>query len=158
MAKKDKNSDSNTLAKNRKAYFNYEVVEKFEAGIALIGSEVKSIKDGHVSIKESYGKFVGYELYLINMHISEYKNSGVFNHDIMRERKLLLSKKELKRLAQKSDTDGYTIVPLSVYKKKHLIKIQIGLCRGKREYEKRDTIKERDAKREISRAMKHSLR
>ncbi|MBN1967872.1 MAG: SsrA-binding protein SmpB [Candidatus Delongbacteria bacterium] len=156
MVKKVK--DTNTsLAKNKKAFFDYEIIDKYEAGMVLLGSEVKSMKLGKVSIKEAYCKFVGNELFVIGMFVSEYKGASVFTHVTTRERKLLLHKQELKRLKQKSENTGMTVVPLEVYKAKHLIKIRIALAKGKREYEKRDTIRDRDAEREIQRAMKKSI-
>ncbi len=145
-----------TLAKNRKAYFNYEILNKYEAGIVLQGTEVKSIKQGKVSIKECYGKFINSELYLIGMHIAEFSNAGIFNHETMRKRKLLLHKKELKKLEDELDrNNSYTIVPLAVFQRKHLIKVQFGLVKGKREYEKRDTIKAREESKNIDRAVKN---
>ena len=145
-----------TLAKNRKAYFNYEILNKYEAGIVLQGTEVKSIKQGKVSIKECYGKFINRELYLIGMHIAEFSNAGIFNHETMRKRKLLLHKKELKKLEDELDrNNSYTIVPLAVFQRKHLIKVQFGLVKGKREYEKRDTIKAREESKNIDRAVKN---
>lgn len=153
--KKKKENQDNTLARNKKAFFEYEIIEKFETGIVLQGSEVKSMKAGKVSIKESYGKFVGNELFIVGMNVAEYKNANIFNHEALRERKLLLHKRELKKLQQKSDIAGYSIIPLAIYKKKHLIKVQIGLGRGKREYDKRQTLKDRDGKREVARMTKH---
>ena len=153
MAKKIVNNTS--LARNKKAFFDYEIVERMEAGIELLGSEVKAVKTGKVSIKECYGRFTGSELFLVGMHISEYANANIFNHDIKRVRKLLLHKQELKKLQAKTDIAGMTIVPLAVYRKKHLVKVEIALVRGKREYDKRNTIKDRENKRNLDRVMKH---
>lgn len=152
--KKKVKEENTTLAKNKKAFHDFEIVDRYEAGITLMGSEVKSVKEGRVSIKESYGKFIKGELYLISMHIAEYMGCAAFNHETLRERKLLLHKKELRKLRMKVETAGMTIVPLRVYRKKHLIKVEVALVRGKREFEKRATIKERENKREIDRAMK----
>lgn len=156
MGAKKKKVTDNSLAKNRKAFYNYEIIEKFEAGIVLYGSEVKSIKTGKVSIKEAYCRFINDELYITQMFVSEYMGANRFTHETTRERKLLLHKKELKRLKQKSDHSGLTIVPLEIYKVKHLIKAKVALAKGKREYEKRDAIKEREAERDIKRMMKKS--
>lgn len=150
-----KNIDNNTIARNKKAFFDYEIIERMEAGIELLGSEVKAVKLGKISIKESFGKFKRNELFLVNMNIAEYENANIFNHDLKRERKILLHRKELRRLQIKVETAGMTIVPLSVYKKKHLIKVEIALVKGKREFDKRNTIKDRENKRNLDRVMKH---
>ncbi|NOR44209.1 MAG: SsrA-binding protein SmpB [Candidatus Delongbacteria bacterium] len=144
----------NTLARNKKAFHDYEILERLEAGMVLAGSEVKSMKQGRISLKESYCKFIDNELYVIGMHVSEFKNASTYQHDITRNRKLLLHKRELHKLSVKLQNTGLTIIPLSVYKKKHLIKISIGLCKGKREYEKRQSIKDRENKIELDRVMK----
>jgi SsrA-binding protein len=144
----------NTLARNKKAFHDYEIMERLEAGIVLAGSEVKSMKQGRISLKESYCKFIDNELYVIGMHVSEFKNASTYQHDITRNRKLLLHKRELFKLNVKLQNTGLTIIPLKIYKKKHLIKIEIGLCKGKREYEKRQTIKDRENKIELDRVMK----
>lgn len=155
MAKTKKNKiPDNTLARNKKAFHDYEILERLEAGMVLAGSEVKSMKQGRISLKESYCKFIDNELYVIGMHVSEFKNASTFQHDITRNRKLLLHKRELYKLSVKLQNTGLTIIPLSVYKKRHLIKIEIGLCKGKREYEKRQTIKDRENKIELDRVMK----
>jgi len=143
-----------TLVKNKKAFFDYEILERMETGIVLCGSEVKSIKDGKVSIKECYCRFIGRELFVIGMHVSEYKNANIFNHKTIRDRKLLLHRMELKKLFGKAEVAGFTIIPLSIYKKRHLIKVEIALVRGKREYDKRQTIKDRDVQKETDRLMK----
>jgi len=155
MAKTKKTKiPDNTLARNKKAFHDYEILERLEAGMVLVGSEVKSIKQGRISLKESYCKFIDDELFAIGMHVSEFENANIFNHDITRNRKLLLHKRELIKLKIKMQNTGLTIIPLKVYKKKHLIKIEIGLCKGKREYEKRQSIKDREGKIEIDRATK----
>ncbi|PID30191.1 MAG: SsrA-binding protein [Candidatus Cloacimonadota bacterium] len=154
--KKKKKAPDNTLARNKKAYFNYEILDKIECGIVLYGSEVKSMKAGKVSIKEAYCRFINNELYVTGMFVAEYMGSSRFTHDITRERKLLLHKRELRKLKQKCDIGKLTMVPLEIYKIKHLIKVKIGLAKGKREYEKRDAIKDREAKIDISRMMKKS--
>ena len=152
--KKKKKIPDNILARNKKAFHDYEILERFEAGIVLVGSEVKSIKQGRLSLKESYCKFLYDELFVIGMHISEFENANINNHNITRNRKLLLHKKELRKLNIKLQNTGLTVIPLKVYKKKHLIKMEIGLCKGKREYEKRQTIKDRENKIELDRVMK----
>ncbi|MCK4980782.1 MAG: SsrA-binding protein SmpB [Candidatus Delongbacteria bacterium] len=151
--KKSKIPD-NTLARNKKAFHDYEIMERHEAGMVLAGSEVKSIKQGRVSLKESYCKFIENELFVIGMHVSEFKNASTYQHDITRNRKLLLHKRELYKLRVKLQNTGLTVIPLKVYKVKHLIKIEIGLCKGKREYEKRQTIKDRENKIELDRVAK----
>jgi len=150
----EKKNINTVLAQNKKAYHDYEILEKFEAGIVLVGSEVKSIKMGKVSLKESYARFFGNELFVVGMHVSEFIEANMFNHETTRQRKLLLKRKELKRLQVKLQNTGLTLIPLKVYRKMHLIKMEIGLCKGKREFEKRDAIKEREVKREMDRAVK----
>ncbi len=151
MPKETKNIN---LAQNKKAFHDYEILEKYEAGIVLVGSEVKSIKAGKVSLKECYARFFGDELFIVGMHVSEFREANIFNHETTRNRKLLMKKRELKKLKIKLFNTGLTVIPLRVYRKMHLIKIEIGLCKGKREYEKRDAIKERDVKRELDRVVK----
>ncbi len=153
MTSKRKNTNPN-LAQNKKAYHDYEILDKYEAGIVLVGSEVKSVKDGKVSLKECYAKFIEGELFVTGMHISEFREANINNHEPLRTRKLLLHRQELKKLAAKLQNVGLTIIPLRMYKKKHLIKVEIGLCKGKREYEKRSAIKEREVKRELDRVTK----
>ncbi|HQO08675.1 MAG TPA: SsrA-binding protein SmpB [Clostridiales bacterium] len=150
----DKKNNNLVLAQNKKAYHDYEILEKFECGIVLVGSEVKSVKAGKVSLKESYARFFDNELWVVGMHIAEFIEANIFNHETTRKRKLLLHKKELKRLAVKLQNTGLTLIPLKVYRKMHLVKVEIGLCKGKREFEKREAIKEREVKREMDRAVK----
>lgn len=153
MAEEKKNTNP-VLAQNKKAYHDYEILEKFECGIVLVGSEVKSVKAGKVSLKESYARFFDNELWVVGMHIAEFIEANIFNHETTRKRKLLLHKKELKKLEIKLQNTGLTLIPLKVYRKTHLIKVEIGLCKGRREFEKRDAIKEREVKREMDRAVK----
>ena len=153
MAEDKKNTNA-VLAQNKKAYHDYDILEKYEAGIVLVGSEVKSVKAGKVSLKESYARFFDNELWVVGMHIAEFIEANIFNHETTRKRKLLLHKKELKKLAVKLQNTGLTLIPLRVYRKMHLIKVEIGLCKGRREFEKRDAIKEREGKREMERAVK----
>lgn len=144
------------LAKNKKALFDYEILERFEAGIVLRGHEVKSVKAGHISLKGAYVSQRGKELFLIAAHISKYKPAGpLLDHDTERERKLLLRKSETERLLGKITEKGLTIVPLSVYTKGNLIKVEIGIARGKKAHDKRESIKKRDVERDMRRAMKN---
>lgn len=130
--------------KNRQAYFNYFVEEEYEAGIALMGTEIKSIRASMASIKDSYIRIKNNEAYIINMYIAKYESASIFNHDEYRERKLLLHKTEIKKMAEKVKLDGLTLVPLAIYIKNGKAKVKVGLCKGKKTYDKRNTIKERD--------------
>jgi SsrA-binding protein len=142
------------VATNKKAFFNYEIIEKFEAGLVLVGSEVKSIRDGKVTIHEAYARVKNGEVFLIGMDIGLYPQAGPYqNHEPRRSRKLLLHKREIHRLTTKTREKGLTLVPLSLYFKEGLAKVQLGLGRGKREYDKRATIKDREAKRDIRKRM-----
>lgn len=143
------------LANNKKAFHEYFIEKKYEAGIELIGQEVKSIKQGKVSIKESYISDRNGQMYIYGMHVSPFKEAYDKNVDPLRTRKLLLHKKEINSLIGKKTQDGYTIVPLSVYENKGLIKIEIALAKGKKLYDKREAIKRKDAKRRIDRALKN---
>lgn len=141
-------------AKNKKAYFDYFIVEKFEAGIVLKGTEVKSVRKGAVNLKDSFVSLNGTEVYIKNMHISPYEYGNVFNAEPLRERKLLLHKKEIIRLEGLSAQQGYTIVPLSLYFKDSRVKVEIALAKGKKLYDKRQDMAQKSAKREIDRAFK----
>lgn len=153
MTSKKKTANPN-LAQNKKAFHDYEILDRYEAGIVLLGSEVKSVKDGKVSLKESYAKLINGELFIIGMHISEFREANINNHEPVRNRKLLLHKKELKKLAVKLQNVGLTVIPLRIYRKMHLIKVEIGICKGKREFEKRSAIKDREVKRDLDRIAK----
>lgn len=142
------------FAKNKKAFFDYEILEKFETGIQLTGTEVKSIKGSHISIKEAFVKIIGNEVYLVNSHIAEYLQGNRNNHEPTRSRKLLMHRKQIDRLIGKIKEAGLTLVPLLVYQKDRLIKIEIGLAKGKKSHDKRQSIKERDIKREHAREFK----
>lgn len=140
---------------NKKAYFEYEITEKFTAGIVLTGTEIKSIRQGKASLNEAYCKFFDNELYVL-MHISEYDHGGIFNHEPDRKRKLLLNKRELKRIKKKVEESGYTVVPLDMFLNENgYVKLTIALAKGKKLYEKRNTIKEKDIERETSRELKN---
>lgn len=141
-----------TIAQNKKAFHDYEILDRLEAGIALAGSEVKSIRAGRISLKDSFVEVHGGEAFLLRCHISPYEQAGVFNHEPERKRKLLLHGREIHRLDQKVKERGFSIVPLQVYfSDKGKIKVEIALVRGKREYEKKQKLKERDIRREMDR-------
>ena len=146
------------ISKNRKASHDYFVEESFEAGIELFGTEVKSIRQGTLNLKDSYCSFKDGEIFVRGMHISPYEKGNIFNKDPLRVRKLLLHKREILKLSQATKQEGLTVIPLSVYLKGQRVKVQIGLCKGKKLYDKREDASRRDAKREIDRAMKEKLR
>lgn len=139
---------------NRKAYHDYHIHDTYEAGISLLGTEVKSLRGGSANLKESYVIIKDGEAFLLNCHISPYSHGNIQNHDPLRTRKLLLHKKEISKLWGSISQKGFTLVPLKIYFKDGKAKVEIGLARGKRQYEKRATIKEKEAKREIERHMK----
>ncbi len=139
------------VANNKKAYHDYFIEEKYECGISLAGTEVKSIRQGKVSVKEAYVEIEGGEAWIEGMNISPYDHGNLFNRDPVRKRKLLLHKTEIRKLAQAVQQDGYTIVPLSVYFKRGKVKIEIGLAKGKHSYDKRQDIRKRDITREMER-------
>jgi SsrA-binding protein len=143
------------LQKNKKAYFNYEVVEDFESGIALQGTEVKSIRMGRFSFGDSYVKITAKGLVLIGLHISPYSHGSINNHEPERERRLLVHRQEMKRMKRKIDEKGMTLVPTLVYLKGNLVKVRISLCRGKQAHDKRNAIRDRDMQREMRREMKN---
>ncbi|MEX0811894.1 MAG: SsrA-binding protein [Chitinophagales bacterium] len=147
----------NLNIKNRKARFEYEILDKYTAGIQLTGSEIKSIRSGEANLKEAYCFFRKNELYIKNMHIAEYTHGGVYNHDPLRVRKLLLTKKELKKLLEKKKKDkSLTIVALRLFiSKRGFAKLNIALAKGKKIHDKRHSIKERESKRELQRALKY---
>jgi SsrA-binding protein len=142
------------LAKNNKAYHDYFIEDKMEAGIELFGTEVKSIRQGKLNLKDSFCIVKDGELFLLSMHISPYEKGNIFNRDPVRPRRLLMHKREILRLYAKVKQDGYALVPLTVYLKQSRVKVQIGLAKGKKLYDKRDAAASRDAKREIQRAVK----
>ncbi len=140
---------------NKKAYHDYFILETYEAGIVLQGTEIKSIRVNGANIKDSYAIVKNGEVFLLNMHISHYEQGNIFNHDETRTRKLLLNKKEIKKIKDKIDLEGNTLVPLKLYFKNGKAKILIGIAKGKKNYDKRETIKERDIKREIAKDFKN---
>ncbi len=151
---KDKREREKNIAVNRKAKRDYEVIETYEAGIVLVGTEVKSLREGRLSFKDSYAAFKNGELWLFNVYIPEYSCGNRFNHDPERPRKLLLHKRELKRLLGAVQQKGFTLIPLRFYFKGPYAKVEIALCRGKKKYDKRKDIAEREAQRNIERALK----
>lgn len=143
------------IAQNKKARHNYFIEESFEAGIVLLGSEVKSVRDGKVNISDAYTDDIKGEFYLINSHIAEYKGANRFNHKPLRPRKLLMHKKEIKKLFGKLKIKGYTLVPLALYfNNKNIIKVEMGLAKGKKQHDKRESIKERDIERDKRRELR----
>ncbi len=152
------NSGIKLIANNKKAYHDFFIEEMYEAGIALFGTEIKSLRQGKCSIKESYVGIENGEAFIYGMHIPPYEKGNIFNKDPMRTRKLLLHKSETRKLLGKLTEKGYTIVPLQVYLKGSLCKVEIGLAKGKKLYDKRESIAARDQKREAERDYKVSLR
>ena len=150
----EKKQASRVIAQNRKAWHDYFVDEKYEAGIALYGTEVKSIRCGAVNLKDSYCSLKNGELFVIGMHISPYEKGNIFNREPLRDRKLLMHKREIMKLGGLVTQKGYTLVPLSLYFSGKNVKVEIGLCRGKKLYDKRDAAAERQANREMDRHMK----
>ena len=142
------------VAVNRRAYHDYFVDEKYEAGVVLTGSEVKSLRAGRCNLRDGFVRIDGHEAWLENVHISPYAEANLMNHEPMRPRKLLLHRKQIATLIGKVKQKGYTLIPLRVYFSRNHAKVEVGLARGKREYDKREAIAERDAKREIARAMR----
>ncbi|TAL24629.1 MAG: SsrA-binding protein SmpB [Nitrospirae bacterium] len=144
----------NIVCQNKKAYHDYHIEETVEAGIALLGTEVKSLREGKGNLKDSHVLIKNLEAFLLNCHISPYSHGNIMNHEPLRTRKLLLHRKEIERLTGKVAQKGYTLIPLKIYFKGSLAKVEIGLAKGKRVYEKREAVKKKEAAREIERAMK----
>ena len=153
-----KGKGTKTLAENRKAWHDYFVEETLEAGIALVGTEVKSIRNGRANLKDSYGVIRNGEVFIRNMHVSPYDFGNIFNVDPLRERKLLLHKSEIRRLIGYTSQEGYTLVPLSLYLKEGKVKVALGVCKGKKNYDKRDAMLEKAHKRDIEREFKERMR
>lgn len=139
---------------NRRARFDYFIEDEIEAGIVLTGTEIKSIRMGKVNLKDSYAIIRNEEIYLLNTHISSYDKGNIFNHDEERTRKLLMHKSQIKKLNNKVTLEGYTLIPLKIYFVKGRAKVLIGVCKGKKNYDKRETIKERDVNREMAKLYK----
>lgn len=146
-----------TIAVNRKARFDYTVEEAYECGIELFGTEIKSIRDGKISFPDAWAEVINREVWLRSFRIAENPFSSVFNHDPDRKKKLLLHRDQIKRITRKTEEKGYTLIPLSFYFKKGLVKVELGLCKGKKVYDKRADIRDRDLKKEISREMRTKL-
>ena len=147
-----------TVAQNKKAYHEYFVLESFEAGIELFGTEVKSVRAGRLNLKDAWCSIVDGEIFVNGMHISPYEQGNIFNRDPLRVRKLLMHKKEIMRLLGTTKQQGLTLIPLSVYFKKGRAKVQVGLCKGKKLYDKRDVAAKREADRHMEREMKERIR
>lgn len=141
--------------RNKKVYFEYHILDKYVAGIKLLGTEIKSIRDGKANLNDAFCTFMDDQLYIRNMHIAEYSHGSFYNHESKRDRVLLLNKKELKKLKEKGEEKGFTIVPLQLFiNERGFAKLEIGLAQGKKSFDKRETIKERESKIELDRAMK----
>ena len=140
---------------NRQANHNYFVIETYEAGIALTGTEIKSIRAGKCNLRDSYGIIKNNEVYLLNAHISEYTQGNIFNHEETRTRKLLLHKKEILKLNNKVTLEGYTLIPLKIYFKNGLAKVSLGVCKGKHTYDKKESLKQKDIQRELAKENKY---
>ena len=145
------------IAVNRKAYHDFDILESMEAGLVLTGTEIKSIRAGRVNIRDAYARGEGGELWLYGAHIAQYPSGGRYNHDPNRARKLLLHKRELNYLMGKSEQKGLTLVPLKLYIKNHVAKIELALAKGRAKYDKRETIARREAERQMSRAVRRRL-
>lgn len=145
---------SKVIATNRKAWHEYHILEKYEGGMVLYGSEVKAIREGKANIKEAYVRFIDNELFAVGMHIGKYSNEGYSTHSPIRDRKLLLHKKELQKIRKMVDEKGKTLIPLSLYLKGGRVKVEFGLAQGKKIWDKRKTKMEKDVKRQVDRAMK----
>ena len=155
----EKKAQARTIAVNKAAFFNYDMVETIETGIELYGSEVKSIKEGRISLKESYAEIKNGEAFLLNSHVSPYEPASRFNRDPLRAKKLLLHRRELKRLTGKIREKGLTLIPTKVLvNEKGLIKVEVSLAKGRRAYEKREVLKERDRERELRAELKRARR
>ena len=139
---------------NKKAYHDYFIENIYEAGIVLMGTEIKSIRKGNCNIKDCYGIIKNHEVYLLNMYIGQYKEGNIFNHDETRSRKLLLHKKEIKKLEQEIELNGNTLIPIKLYLKNNRVKISLAVCKGKKNYDKRESIKERDIRRDVLKNLK----
>jgi SsrA-binding protein len=142
-----------TLASNRKAYHDYFIEDTYEAGIVLTGTEIKSVRAGQVNLRDSYATIRDGELWLMNTHIAAYRGGSYFNHEPRRDRKLLMHRREINRLVGKIQEKGLTLVPLRVYLKNNRAKVEIGLARGKKQYDKRESLRDKDSRREVERAI-----
>lgn len=150
-------SELQTVANNKKAFHDYFVIESLEAGIELFGTEVKSVRNGRINLKDAWCSIDGGEIFVRGMHISPYDHGNIFNRDPLRVRKLLLHKREINRLYGLMKQQGYTLIPLSAYFKKGRLKIQVGLCKGKKNYDKREDMARKSAKCDMERAVKERM-
>lgn len=150
-------SELQTVANNKKAFHDYFVIESLEAGIELFGTEVKSVRNGRINLKDAWCSIDGGEIFVRGMHISPYDHGNIFNRDPLRVRKLLLHKREINHLYGLMKQQGYTLIPLSAYFKKGRLKIQVGLCKGKKNYDKREDMARKSAKRDMERAVKERM-
>ncbi len=146
------------VAKNPIAYHNFNIEDKFEVGIVLTGTEIKSIRAGKVNLKDSYAGFKDGECFIYSMHISPYEHGNIYNKDPLRDRKLLLNKKEIQKLFGKCKQDGYSLIPISLYFKGNIIKLELGLGKGKKLYDKRQDIAKKDAERRMQKALRQSAK
>lgn len=154
-AKAGKEDQSRTISENRKARHRFEVFEKIECGIALVGSEVKSLRDGKLSLNEAYVRFKAGEIWLVGADIAEFRQANVWNHAPKRARKLLVHQRQLRKLSEKAQEKGFTLVPLRIYfNARGLVKVMVGVCRGKKLYDKRASQRDADVKRDLDRAMR----
>ena len=157
MTKKPK-SNRKVVATNRKARHDYFLTEAYEAGIALVGSEIKSIRAGHITLRDGYVQERDGELWLMNVHVADYKESGPFGHDPLRPRKLLLHRKEIDKLISRIQSKGYTLIPTIIYLRRGRAKVEIALAQGKKQYDKRQSLAKRDSERQINRALREQNR
>ena len=158
MAEKKKKSGDRKIAKNSKAFHDYFVEDSYEAGIELAGTEVKAIRMGNVNLKDAFCTIKDGQMTLNGMHVSPYEKGNIFNRDPDRPKRLLMHKREIRKLHDLQKQDGYALIPLSVYFKNSRVKVEVGLCKGKKTYDKRDAVAKRDAKREMERAMREKNR
>ncbi len=156
--KQKEDDDRKIVAGNRKAYHDYHILEHFEAGIALTGTEIKSVRSGHANIREAYAKFEGKELWLYNSNIAKYLSGSYYNHDPLRRRKLLMHKSQLLNLRMQLERKGLTLIPLNLYIRDHHAKVELALAQGKKQYDKRQAIIQRDMDREAQRAVRAANR
>lgn len=154
MTKRKAPNDANIMAQNKKARHDYQILETYEAGIVLTGTEIKSIRDRRINLTDGFAQIRNSEVWLVNVYISEYAQGNQFNHSPLRNRKLLLHRNEIKKINVTAQDKGNTIVPLRVYIKNGVAKILLGIAKGKHEYDKRETIKKRDQERQIARVLK----
>lgn len=146
------------VAQNKKAFHDYHIEERYETGVVLTGTEIKSVRTGKVNMRDSFAQIRRGEVFLHNMHISPYEQGNRYNHEPLRTRKLLMNRQEINKLIGMIKAKGYTLVPIKIYLKNGLAKVEIALAKGKKEYDKRETIKQRDANREMAKAIKERLR